>query len=489
MQDFPPRGAARRQRVAGDGTSQDAAWFNPAELPYRFPFEEDTGQVLLGLSGGYGVGFRDDRHMVMVAGTRAGKTSTVLVPNLLRYRGPCVIIDPKGELARLTAERRVAFGPVFVLDPFKKVPRSLSGVSFKGTNPLTPLLASQNLPADCAQIADAMIVPSGGKDDAHWTGSAKNVIKALLLHIVLHRKPAEHTLATMRRLLNGPPLHLYNVFMEMADLPADPTNKQAVEFDAAVKNSGGMFKGYAEMKPAETAGGKPTFAKWTGEFLSILSNARQQTDCFDDVAGVTDENGFALADIGRRNMTIYLVIPAERLDTHARWLRLVVMQALTALQQNEIPLSDDPVWFVLEEFAALGYVSSIETATSYIAGSGVKLWTILQGITQLQHHYPKTWESFFGNAGVIQAFGVGEEAAKKLFSEMLGQARYEHRSSAPQNVDPMKGRMGAVNREWRLAPLLSPDEVEQAFARETNRQLVRIKGQDPMYLDRMPREG
>ena len=129
MQDFPPRGAARRQRVAGDGTSQDAAWFNPAELPYRFPFEEDTGQVLLGLSGGYGVGFRDDRHMVMVAGTRAGKTSTVLVPNLLRYRGPCVIIDPKGELARLTAERRVAFGPVFVLDPFKKVPRSLSGVS------------------------------------------------------------------------------------------------------------------------------------------------------------------------------------------------------------------------------------------------------------------------------------------------------------------------------------------------------------------------
>lgn len=478
---FPPRGSGLGP--VAEEMPQDVRWFDPAELPYRFPFDQKKGQVLLGLSGGYGVGYGDDRHMVMVAGTRAGKTSTVLKPNLDLYRGPCVIIDPKGELARLTAETRASWGnPVFVLDPFNKVPRSLSGVSFKGTNPLTPLLTSKHLPADCAQIADAMIVASGGKDDAHWTGSAKNVIKALLLHIVLHRKKEPQTLATMRRLLNGPPLHLFGAFAEMVG-PVEVGNKQAAEFEAAVKNSGGMFKGYAEMKPAEKGGG---FEKWTGEFLSILSNARQQTDCFDDVASVTDEDGFALADIGRKNLTIYLVIPAERLDTHARWLRLVVMQALASMQQNEIPKGKNPVWFVLEEFAALGYVSSIETATSYIAGSGVKLWTILQGITQLQHHYPKTWQSFFGNAGLIQAFGVGEEEAKKLFSEMLGTTQYVHRSHTQGAIDVSRGMPGSGSSDLRTTPLLSAPEVGIHFARETNRQLVIIQGQRPIYLDRIP---
>ena len=67
------------------------------------------------------LGRDDDRHVVTVAGSRAGKSSTVLIPNLLRYPGSVLVLDPKGELARATAAQRRRMGQrVYVLDPFGK---------------------------------------------------------------------------------------------------------------------------------------------------------------------------------------------------------------------------------------------------------------------------------------------------------------------------------------------------------------------------------
>ena len=52
------------------------------------------------------VGPPDDRHMLTIAGSRGGKGVSALVPNLLLYPGSALVIDPKGELAQITAARR-----------------------------------------------------------------------------------------------------------------------------------------------------------------------------------------------------------------------------------------------------------------------------------------------------------------------------------------------------------------------------------------------
>ena len=50
-------------------------------------------------------------HALTVSPAGGGKSVGVLVPNLLAYPGNCVVIDPKGELFRLTAKHRMkAFG-------------------------------------------------------------------------------------------------------------------------------------------------------------------------------------------------------------------------------------------------------------------------------------------------------------------------------------------------------------------------------------------
>ena len=74
------------------------------------------------------IGWNDDRHVMTIAGSRAGKGVSLIIPNLLFYEGSALVIDPKGENARITAgdaakARNQAAGlgqDVYVLDPFER---------------------------------------------------------------------------------------------------------------------------------------------------------------------------------------------------------------------------------------------------------------------------------------------------------------------------------------------------------------------------------
>ena len=62
-----------------------------------------------------------------------------LIGNLLFYRGSVLAMDPKAELANITAERRAALGQkVIVLDPFNHAAGRLARYR-KAYNPLAVL--------------------------------------------------------------------------------------------------------------------------------------------------------------------------------------------------------------------------------------------------------------------------------------------------------------------------------------------------------------
>ena len=98
---FPPRGSGA-QNVLEAQPSQ--AWVHPDQLGPHWDWK--PGRVLLGKWKGRLIGRDDDRHVVTLAGNRAGKTQTALIPNLLKYPGSTVNLDPKGELAKATAAVR-----------------------------------------------------------------------------------------------------------------------------------------------------------------------------------------------------------------------------------------------------------------------------------------------------------------------------------------------------------------------------------------------
>ena len=100
-----------------------ALWMPAAEALEKFAFDDQlfaanadglwegrsNGQIWVGESfdgDAEPIGYRDDRHVLLVSGTRGGKGTGVIIPNLCLWPGSAIVIDPKGENATVTARRR-----------------------------------------------------------------------------------------------------------------------------------------------------------------------------------------------------------------------------------------------------------------------------------------------------------------------------------------------------------------------------------------------
>ena len=65
-----------------------------------------------------------EHHTLIIARTRTGKGTRVIVPTLLRYKGSVFVIDPKGENAAITARARSWMEPeqsVRILNPWNEL--------------------------------------------------------------------------------------------------------------------------------------------------------------------------------------------------------------------------------------------------------------------------------------------------------------------------------------------------------------------------------
>lgn len=453
-EDFPPRGSGA---VGHSGGPPNRTWAGPHELSDAWRWE--PGKILLGEGDGRILGRRETRHIVTVAGSQAGKSSTVLTPNLLRYPGSALVLDPKGELTRRTAADRRAMGhQVFVLDPFGETDEPCAM-----HNPMEELGRDRanQMAADAALLADGLIVSN--EKDPHWTDAAKNLIRGITLYL-LAVEPARANLRTLRELLNTDMATFENLLKAMAGASPDL-------FDGVVRNTGTSF--FAKMKGSER------------EFHSILSTAQEQTAPLDDILSITDWSSFSLADLKKGPTTVYLVLPGMRMGTHFRWLRVLVQQALAAMERTG-GRADPPVWFVLEEFAALGHLRSLETAAGFIAGFGVQLWSVIQDFTQLKTHYPNSWETFLGNAGILQAFGNVDLTTTDYLSRRMGNTQ----ALVKQDVFVAGQSLGhgdtGAREHWQNVRLLDPDEITFHFAANTNRQLILMPGRPPIYMNRLP---
>ena len=119
-----PRGVPGRHLK--DNIAPYATWAEPGAIARHEFWKYEQGKVIVGRIGDQLMGVNDNRHMLMVAGNRSGK-SLLLTANLLEYPGSILALDFKGELSSLTARQE---GPrfrqgeewpradVFVLDPF-----------------------------------------------------------------------------------------------------------------------------------------------------------------------------------------------------------------------------------------------------------------------------------------------------------------------------------------------------------------------------------
>lgn len=449
-----------------------ASWMHPDTLASE-NYAMAKGRILMGKrKDGSTIGLNDNRHLVTIAGSRAGKSATSLMSNLLTWDGSTIVVDPKGELATNTAEHRSKMGQeVAILDPFHQVKGDAA--KFRAHfNPLDELHAGDpiDIVDNAAMLADAMVMSEGGKHE-HFSLSAKNLIRGLLLY-TLDVAETDATLNDLRQLVTSP-----------IEEPEKASEKSQISLMAHFR----MMMGRDTFDGVLASVGSSMIGKPKGERGSIISTAIEQT-AFLDSLPMRDhlaESGLpTMRILKQKPTTIYLVLPSSRLETHSRWLRLILTLAMTALEREE-NATGQPVLFVLEEFPTLGYMRLIEASAGLMAGYDVKLWTVLQDLSQLKAHYPQSWETFLGNAGVIEAFGNTDMTTLEYLSKRLGN------SLAPmvQPDDPLISVQQQGGKSQRLTtvtvPLLAPYEIAQMFAREKQNKLALLAGQKPCAMRRV----
>jgi type IV secretion system protein VirD4 len=164
----------------------------------------------------------------------------------------------------------------------------------------------------------------------------------------------------------------------------------------------------------------------------------------------------------------------------------MLMLAMAAMEKGAVP--DWDVVFLLEEFAALGHLEVIEKAAGLMPGYGLKLWVILQDLTQLQSLYRDSWETFLDNAGAIQAFGNDGLTTTKYLSERIGEKEYKIMEDAKLGTQALLGAGATMIERRQRAQLIPPYEIGRAFAREseTRAMLLLRKGAPPAVISRFP---
>ncbi|MCA0422577.1 MAG: type IV secretory system conjugative DNA transfer family protein [Proteobacteria bacterium] len=413
----------------------------------------DTG-LLIGRDAKTGKPLRysGPAHLLTMAPTRTGKGVGTIIPNLLTADRSVICIDPKGENAKIAGRARRQFGPVHVLDPF-----GVTGLPSAAFNPLDTLNPDGlDVAEDASTLADALVFDEPGTaGEAHWNEEAKALIGGLILHLVAQETRDRRTLATLREYLTLAPEAFAALLKDM---------QASTAASGLVARAANRHLGKSDREAA-----------------GVLSAAQRHTHFLDSprMHRVLDESYFSFADLKRQNITVFLVLPPDRLSTYSRWLRLLVTQSLLDMARTpEKPKV--PVLYLLDEFAALGHLAPVERAMGLMAGYGVQLWPILQDVHQLRATYGQRAGTFLSNAGVLQVFGVNDHDSARLVSDLLGQETVVFQTMA-RAIDAEQSGI-TYSQHHTARPLLTPDEIRSLPA---HTQLLFLAGQRPIVAGKL----
>ena len=196
--DLEARQERERQLAAPPPLYGSARWPTSADLQrYLRPKNafDDPRSILLGSFNDEGqtkpagyVHWDGDGHILSIAPTRSGKGLTTIIPNLLRYRGSCVVLDPKGELFDATSKWRSTLGPIYRVAPLDE------GAS-KPVHRFDPVSRVRR-ESDARAIAQQMF-PHDPRASSFFADDAVGIMTGIIMYVRYNAPPHRRTLATV----------------------------------------------------------------------------------------------------------------------------------------------------------------------------------------------------------------------------------------------------------------------------------------------------
>jgi len=418
------------------------------------------------------IGIPTEKHMVTIAGTGSGKSVGAVIPNLCLHEGNALVIDPKGELAAITARRRGRGGggvrgmgqDVFVLDPFHIVP-GFQTASYNVFDEMERVAQyDADRPVSYARKVAQALVPSTSKDP-YWDDAPRTFISGLLLY--LFQGPKEHrNLVRLRELLMEGDVDTYRRVRGRGG------DERGDEFDALLT----MMKRTPEGPYRHViTGSANSLSKMSpNQRGSVLTMAMEHTSFLDmpEIRRISMKSDFLLEDLKARKISVYLCLPLNAVSgIEGRWLRMFVLLTVDMMTRvNKAP--NPPLLLAIDEFPSLGKLDGIEIVAPTMRSQGVRLWVIGQDIEQFEKVYPDSWGSFIGGAEAVQFMGVTHPPTVAWIAERLGKHVVIERQQLGQGQVRESASERALRDPEQIARMLSPGGKNQIVWRGSKRPML-----------------
>lgn len=354
--------------------------------------------LILGKLGGHVLRSNDPGHILVVGPTRSGKGISFVIPNGHAWTGSMVVLDIKMENHDAFAKARKAAGnAIFVFAP--------GSLKTHRYNPLDFVRAGPEMATDCQNIAGFL---TSVQSENEWSLAARKLVAALLGYVLT--SPLYKEARTIRTAVT-----VISTGNDIADVLKVLVATERQHLPQWVIDDFNQFIAI----PERTRGSvlfnvANAFAPWSSELI----------------ADATSASDFDIRELRRSRMTIFIGTPLADLESYRPLIRILFQQIHDVLMRN-LPGKDEPhqVLLMLDEFFALGRMTSLASKIAVSAGYGFRMAIILQNLSQLDELYGKaTRETLIAGCAAKLFVAINDNATAQYVSEALGNYTTDNRT-------------------------------------------------------------
>lgn len=398
----------------------------PAGAGARRPGGAHASGIYLG-SGRLGpVVSRPEQCCLVLGPPRSGKTSCVVVPNVLSASGGVLVASTKGDVLAATAPARAARGRCAVFDPSGRT-QPADGVELVGWSPLRAAMGWE----EAVLVAEAVVGASRpavqSAESSHWAERAAALLAPLLHAAALDGTPLARLVAEVHR--RQPDRALEVLATAGADLALDVL-EGVVATDA--REQSGIWS---------TAAGALAAYRLPG---ALAAAERPELPPSELVSGTA---------------TLYVVAPSDHQRLAAPVVAGLVRDLRTAAYRHHAAGLPGGTLLVLDELANIAPLHDLPALVAEGASQGLVTLACLQDLSQARQRWGPMADGFLSLFGSkLLLGGIGDTRTLEAISLLAGQVdRPVH--SRPSGLAAALWGRSTPTRSLRREPRLAPDQV------------------------------
>jgi type IV secretion system protein VirD4 len=354
-----------------------------------------TGEIYLGLGNGTWSWAGLQRSTLVLGPSRSGKTSSLVIPNLLIAPGPVVSTSTKPDVMDATAPERSRHGWTFLFDPSGEIecPRSVTRIGW------SPLTTAGSWDA-AVQTADAMVNASRlsagsigrASGDQHWTERASALLSPLLHAAALENLPVRSVLRWIDRHDGATALKILS---------------QTVGEDATATD---LLAGIVGTDAREQSG---IWSTASGVLAAYRSEAALAS---------TELAPLNAAEFARGANTMYICSAGRRQHQFAPLVVAAIGDVRDATYERErVGERGPPTLLALDEVANIAPIPDLPAMLSEGAGQGLVVLACLQDLSQARGRWGSAADGFLTLFGTTVVFpGIADVATLGDLSALAG---------------------------------------------------------------------